>query len=205
MTAEPLKEDRAALDNTLSRFIDLWDFERASRALVHRYENTLRYPRGQGLINALWRTLICDMNRDVAGDLTRPAPSSFADSYSACLRLQDLMTNADIDAATRDDFNAVDKMSRVSQPFVGAFEPAARGRRFCVTQDGYMGLVPTRAAMGDNICVFLGGAVPFVMRKTDNRHYFLVGECYLHGLMDGKALEMVLDVDWMDERDITLE
>ena len=204
--AEPLKRDRAALNNISLRLMYLWDFERASRALVHIYENTLCYSRGQGLINAFWRTLICDMDKDVAGNLIRPAPSSFADSYSACLRLQDLMTNADSDAAMRDDFNAVEKMSRVSQPFVGAFEPAARGRRFCVTQDGYMGLVPTRAAKGDNICVFLGGAVPFLIRKIDNGHYPLVGECYVHGLMDGKALDMVLDVDWMDEKDIiTLE
>lgn len=203
---EPLKEDPAALTELgVGRFKRFWDFLRASCALVDMCRNTLRYPPGQKSDNALWRTLICDMTKDVTGNLKRPAPPSFASSYSACLRLQDFMTNPDTETAMRNNFKAVERIARESQAFVGAFEPAVKGRRFCVTQDGYMGLVPARATKGDGICVFLGGAVPFVIRKTDNGHYSLVGECYVHGLMDGKALDMVLDIDWMEEKDIILE
>ena len=207
-TTEPMEENPAALDFASGRSNSLnclWDFEHASRVLVYKYKDTLRYPPGEGLTNAFWRTLIRDMTRDVAGNLTRPAPSSFASSFLACAELQDFMTNADTEAAMHDDPEAVEKIVAGSQPFIEACEPVVKGTRFCVTQDGYMGLVPTRAAKGDLICVFMGGAVPFVIRRTDNGQFRLLGECYVHGLMDGKALDMVLDVDWMEEKNITLE
>ena len=172
---------------------------------MYKYKDTLRYPPGEGMTNAFWRTLIRDTVRDVAGNLTRPAPSSFANSFLACAELQEFMINADTEAAMRDDPEAVKDTITDSQPFIEACEPGVKGRRFCVTRDGYMGLVPTRAEKGDGICVFMGGAVPFVIHPTDNGQFRLVGECYVHGLMDGKALDMVLDVDWMEEKNITLE
>lgn len=37
--------------------------------------------------------------------------------------------------------------------------------------------------IGDLICVLLGVNVPFLLRKRDIG-YQLVGECFIHGLMD---------------------
>lgn len=43
--------------------------------------------------------------------------------------------------------------------------------------------------MGDVVTVLRGGKVPFFPRKVsvgiDNERWVLVGECYVHGLMDG--------------------
>jgi hypothetical protein len=67
-------------------------------------------------------------------------------------------------------------------------------RRFCVSEKGYVGLVPPFAREGDIICVALGVQTPLVFRKLkltqDQRgsRYHLVGETYIHGLMDGEAL-----------------
>jgi hypothetical protein len=64
---------------------------------------------------------------------------------------------------------------------------------FCVTKRGYAGLVPGDAEKGDEICVFDGGAVPFILRKNQPekrvRKYALIGECYIHGIMYGEALK----------------
>lgn len=208
---EPFVGEPTSFDSVLGRFNSLnrlWDFQHASRALVQEYSNTVRYPPGEGVANAFWRTLICDMTKDVAGNLTRPAPSNVASSFLACGDLEKFMASThftELGAARRDNPETLAKLFADTQPFFSAFEPMAQDRRFCVTVDGYMGLVPKTAAKGDGICVFLGGAVPFVIRKADSGHYCLVGECYVHGLMDGKALDVVLDVDWMEEGDITLE
>jgi hypothetical protein len=61
---------------------------------------------------------------------------------------------------------------------------------FCVTERGYLGFAPQEAELGDSICVFHGGAVPFVLRwtPTADMAYSLVGECYVHGIMYGEAL-----------------
>ena len=58
-----------------------------------------------------------------------------------------------------------------------------------MTRKGFVGLVPGDAAEGDVICVFIGVKVPFVLRE-DEDGYQLLGDCYVHGIMEGEALEM---------------
>ena len=50
--------------------------------------------------------------------------------------------------------------------------------------------MPKNAEVGDVICVFYGGHVPYVIRPCDNGRYTFVGHCYVHGLMDGEAMEI---------------
>ena len=59
-----------------------------------------------------------------------------------------------------------------------------------------MGLVPRTAQVGDEICVFLGGYVSFVVRRIHGKEEFeLVGECYVHGIMDGEVMQMDLPIE----------
>ncbi|KAK4115532.1 hypothetical protein N656DRAFT_795261 [Canariomyces notabilis] len=60
-------------------------------------------------------------------------------------------------------------------------------RQFAVTRRGFMTLVPPDSAAGDLVCIFQGAKVPHVLRKAANGKYWLVGEGYLHGFMDGEA------------------
>jgi len=71
-----------------------------------------------------------------------------------------------------------------------AFSKRLSNGRFCVTERGYLGFAPQTAELGDSICVFHGGIVPFVLRwiPTADMAYRLVGECYVHGIMYGEAL-----------------
>ena len=66
----------------------------------------------------------------------------------------------------------------------------AMGRKYGITNDGTSGLFPSDAQIGDHICVLLGLAVPFVIRKVPNAEgcCTMVGECCLDGLMDESAL-----------------
>lgn len=55
-----------------------------------------------------------------------------------------------------------------------------------------MALVPAGTQTGDIICILGGGRVPFVIREKSVTHdgqrlYELVGECYVHGLMQGHS------------------
>ncbi|KAF2454933.1 heterokaryon incompatibility protein-domain-containing protein [Lineolata rhizophorae] len=62
------------------------------------------------------------------------------------------------------------------------------GRRFFLTSKGYMGVGPPTLRDGDRVCVLYGGIVPFLLRLRDG-HWKLVGEAYVHGLMDGEAVD----------------
>ncbi|KAJ8126273.1 hypothetical protein O1611_g7364 [Lasiodiplodia mahajangana] len=66
---------------------------------------------------------------------------------------------------------------------------ASEGRLFARTEMGYYVLGPVALEVGDIVCVLFGGKVPFCLRPIGAR-YFLVGECYVHGLMKGEAMGM---------------
>ena len=70
-----------------------------------------------------------------------------------------------------------------------------KGRRLFKTRSGLLGIGPEDCKVGDSIVVFLGGRTPFVTRPVtridspDSKKFFceLVGDCYVHGIMDGSA------------------
>jgi hypothetical protein len=68
---------------------------------------------------------------------------------------------------------------------------AAFDRRIFATRKRLLGLAPASAQVGDVLCVFLSGSTPFLLRPNEEGHssYRLVGECYVHGMMHGKALK----------------
>lgn len=67
---------------------------------------------------------------------------------------------------------------------------ASKNRAFAKTSKGYYILGPRIMDAGDVVCVLFGGKLPFCLRPWGTR-YLLVGECYVHGLMDGEAMEMM--------------
>ncbi|RFU35558.1 hypothetical protein B7463_g753, partial [Scytalidium lignicola] len=63
------------------------------------------------------------------------------------------------------------------------------GRSVCATEKGDMGRVPFGTKVGDLVCIFKGGKVPYILRQNGDGSYVLVGECYINGIMYGQALE----------------
>ncbi|KIY03118.1 uncharacterized protein Z520_01585 [Fonsecaea multimorphosa CBS 102226] len=64
------------------------------------------------------------------------------------------------------------------------------GRLLFVTETGHLGLGPEEARPGDAVVVLPGADVPFVLRSADGGgEHCVIGECYLHGFMDGVAVE----------------
>jgi hypothetical protein len=64
----------------------------------------------------------------------------------------------------------------------------SRSRKFARTEVGYYVLGPNVIEEIDIVCVLFGGKMPFYLRPSEDR-YMLVGECYVHGFMDGEAVE----------------
>jgi hypothetical protein len=71
-----------------------------------------------------------------------------------------------------------------------------RRRMIMTEQERLLGLAPETAQEGDLVCIIFGCSVPVLLRKiisdemTGEHHYELVGDCYIHGMMDGEALTM---------------
>jgi hypothetical protein len=88
-----------------------------------------------------------------------------------------------------DAFSPWDRIDTDDPTHVTAMMQAIVGRKVAISESGYIGLVPEEAQEGDAICFLLGGEVPYIIRKNVTGPSLLVGECYIHGLMDGEGLE----------------
>ena len=70
------------------------------------------------------------------------------------------------------------------------FLEGSYGRRLGRAANGYLCLVPAAAEVGDKVILARGGRVPLVVREDRGTGYWrLVGEAYVHGIMDGEAWE----------------
>jgi hypothetical protein len=63
-----------------------------------------------------------------------------------------------------------------------------RYRCFAVSSKGYYLVGPDAMREGDVIALLYGGRTPFLLRQQ-GRNWTLVGECYMHGMMNGEAFE----------------
>ncbi|KAK5079469.1 hypothetical protein LTR70_009424 [Exophiala xenobiotica] len=74
---------------------------------------------------------------------------------------------------------------------------SCKGRSFFVTRKGYFGLGPLILQPGDECHIFKGARVPFILRRTDGEFYKLLGEAYVHGIMNGELVpEHGTDLSW---------
>jgi hypothetical protein len=64
-------------------------------------------------------------------------------------------------------------------------------RRFIITENGFYGLAPAMAQVGDLCCVLFGARTPFVIRQVSSspKCHELVGEGYIHGIMRGEIVD----------------
>lgn len=73
-----------------------------------------------------------------------------------------------------------------------------RDRRIITTfENGYIGVANRQAEKGDKLCILLGSSLPVILRECEGG-YIVVGEAYVHGIMNGELMK-TLDL----ERDIT--
>lgn len=81
--------------------------------------------------------------------------------------------------------------------FDHALAVAQRGRKFVVTEHGRMGLVPRHAREGDVVAILTGASVPIILRPAEN-FFTVVGDAYVHGIMDGEAVEDIEEPEWIE-------
>jgi hypothetical protein len=76
-----------------------------------------------------------------------------------------------------------------SQDYYLALQGNLTGWKFVLTKQQDVGIAPPTAREGDVVFVIDGGVVPFLLRKDEAHRdsFLLVGECYIHGLMNGEA------------------
>lgn len=72
-----------------------------------------------------------------------------------------------------------------------ALEAYCINRSFAITERGFYGLVPLLTRPGDVSCILVGVDVPFILRPHAALNFKLLGESYVHGVMEGQCIGMV--------------
>ncbi|KAI1170176.1 HET-domain-containing protein [Nemania sp. FL0916] len=147
------------------------------------------YVSGSTIFDAYWRTLCMDI--------------VMTSSY---IRRADERTRIKYDEWSQ-IFQSARGDSVVGSPVVGrlpyhlrSFDRHVRtvgvGRRLFLSKRGYLGLAPGNAKVGDEIWVLDGGRLPLILRPSAKElheepdpEYSLVGDAYVHGIMDGEVVE----------------
>lgn len=73
---------------------------------------------------------------------------------------------------------------------VDTTSPITMQKKLLVTAGGLIGMAPPQARKDDLVCVLLGCSVPVVLREVrlgQQSTYRFIGECYLHGFMNGEV------------------
>lgn len=167
------------------------------------------YPTGQSRLEAFWRCCVGDCNRDPR---QRPADQSVGESFKSALRfihaykyLESLdSATPNTEAAdqafenlrglfpeqqlrsTEQVLKAMGEDEAKLSLFFGAASNGIRQRRFANTTKGYYAAIPPLADVGNIICLVSGAQTLFLLRKSD-KGVLLLGECYVHGIMDGEV------------------
>lgn len=101
-----------------------------------------------------------------------------------------------------DDF--MDRLLETAMEFSGILQAAVTSRRIIMIIRGYLGMASKASEQGDSIFLLKGCNMPLVLRPYGDGTYHLVGECYVHGIMDGEAMDQSLKDDPDEEMDIVL-
>ncbi|KAF2095100.1 hypothetical protein NA57DRAFT_79588 [Rhizodiscina lignyota] len=137
----------------------------------------------------LWRVLIADRSQD---DIV-PTPEAYD---RMCQRIE---ARLDCNGNPKDVpqslvlklFDGItDPILRepLVAPFLNAIHRSGSERRFFVSSDGRMGIGPPVMQVGDTVCIFCGGDVPYVLRRHEDKWRF-VGEAYVSGAMFGEVIQ----------------
>jgi hypothetical protein len=136
------------------------------------------------LEDSYWRTLV--VNRDKKGVI---APPWFRDSCQQ-LYIHHQFENLDTKLLLLQERKS---NSGPTAKFLRRVQAVTWNKRLVRLIDGSLGLVPEDTEPEDSVCILFGCDVPVVLRKQDNDTWKFIGEAYVHGVMDGEAMNRPFD------------
>ncbi|KAK0755239.1 hypothetical protein N5P37_012062 [Trichoderma harzianum] len=108
----------------------------------------------------------------------RASLEEYKETFKAWLKV--LTGSDDTDTAAKNIFDS-------KEPYKYAHRASSItwGRNMGITDKGYLAMVPITTKVGDEIVIFEGAKLPFVVR-TEGGKSKLGGPCYIRGMMDGE-------------------
>ncbi|KAH7333313.1 heterokaryon incompatibility protein-domain-containing protein [Rhexocercosporidium sp. MPI-PUGE-AT-0058] len=188
MTLSILEVFGAQIDTVMARLSDNTkggDFWRKASMTLWR-SRFEKYPGGCDPFEAYIRTVTADrawdhLGAQKGGRLTEDLVLQYKDLAGDGARLA-----MEMQPGGRYNGTTVSEMKGLYACLLGLMSEVTHMRAFFISRTGYMGIGPHTIEEHDIICIVPGCNVPLLIRKVDNQ-LFLVGECFVWGLMDGEV------------------
>ncbi|KAE8381526.1 heterokaryon incompatibility protein-domain-containing protein [Aspergillus bertholletiae] len=175
---------------------------------VARVTGEESYPcRGQTRAEAFWRTIFLNRERSIGGsnsvfsinripaDLSAKSPiqppSELSGSYNgASVTMRGLKMEFPPSSAESEEELLAYLQHEVNETWsFGRLNLHCSNLCMFRTTKGYIGLSHPNTKSGDKVVVLLGAAVPMVLREYAEGH-ILIGQSYVHGIMDGEIIQI---------------
>ncbi|KAF2664280.1 hypothetical protein BT63DRAFT_460586 [Microthyrium microscopicum] len=147
-----------------------------------------RYQGDKPLEEAFWRTAVGNRVFETNGS---PAPPNLSDGFNQFKKSVYGPVKELAEAWGWKNDRDLHMSSMAS--FQRAVLKCWGGRRLCITSLGFIGAVPPSSELGDQIVIFAGMQTPSVLRGMAKHQHRYLGECYIHGIMNGEMLGPVCD------------
>jgi hypothetical protein len=154
---------------------------------------------GEAIFGALWSTLFTDQDVQPRSSSSNPWPSISERQLNARRTQHFTDTTREYNQFRLSFHEVIEEPDNLLESRfdhlrlqLSAMAGILAGRRAYITSKGYLGLGPGDLQPGDIIVAFLGAEVPTSIRPRDSGMHQMVGETYVHGLMDGEVMDMGL-------------
>jgi hypothetical protein len=144
------------------------------------------------LQEAMWRIPIWDHEPNLHDDTVQRATSLSKDRYLKLVESLDDMNNSPLRSEQKTPNTRISSTENNSidvNIYIGYMFAGSPMRPF-ITKRGYIGLGPITIRPDDMICIFFGAQVPHVLQRRSGgcSGYTLLGQAYIHGIMDGELM-----------------
>jgi hypothetical protein len=91
---------------------------------------------------------------------------------------------------SKKDITFIDPLPQGAAGYSQSLAEVRGAYKLGITSMGYICLLPLATKIGDEVAIFHGCDTPFVIRRSEPAQlYKLIGECYVHGMMQGELFE----------------
>lgn len=147
----------------------------------------------------LWRAFMCNRTRDKNERPGEDCAIGFEVHYKTALepgkglaRVLQERTDHEIEShglAPQDGVAHYMKEKEAAEKFIGAHTKWTYNRRFFRSEEGRFGWAIDGVREGDLVVVLYGCDYPIIVREDEQKKARIIGDCYIHGLMDGEAMK----------------
>ncbi|KAM0240261.1 hypothetical protein ACHAPO_002157 [Fusarium lateritium] len=174
--------------NRPAKLVRLGDFQ---RTILEEIVHALRVLHKDSESPSAGETLVLEYLHGMSylNDIAAKYPSSIFPSLNLVKSYLDFLPKEDVELNDEEAEMLKKPLSKHSMPPGTIMASTYMNHRPILTDTGYMGMGFESCEVGDEVWIVAGSPAPLVLRRTDEENeYFVVGETYVHGAMQGEAV-----------------